>query len=115
MSYDVWIDVPGKPACSHCNRPATEGAAVGDWNFTSNCSAMWDRAGAPLRDFAGRPADKCALLVRAAITRIEADRATYEAMDPPNGWGSVADLLPALAKLADLFEAYPDGVVRVSL
>jgi len=114
MSYDVWIDVPAKPACSHCNRPAEEAIAVGDWNFTSNCSAMWDRAGAPLRDFAGRPAGECAPLVRAAIARIEAERATYEAMEPENKWGTVADLLPALAKLAALFEAHSDGVVRVS-
>jgi hypothetical protein len=34
-------------------------------------------------------------------------------MDPPNGWGSYADLLPALDRLLEMFHSAPKATVRV--
>lgn len=108
MSYDIWLE---RPACEHCDAPET---AVGDWNYTSNCGPMWRAAGASLAGFHGQPASVCAPILRTAIAAMEADPAKFEALNPENGWGSYATLLPALRQLAELFEAHPTLAVRVS-
>jgi hypothetical protein len=38
----------------------------------------------------------------------------YERFNAPNGWGSMATLLPALEELLAMLEANPRGTVRVS-
>lgn len=107
MSYDIHVDLA---PCAHCGRGAQ---AMGEWSFTSNCAPMWRKAGADLATFDGKTAGECVPIVRSAIATIESDIPTYEAMNSPNGWGSVYTLLPALVALAELFEAYPAGIVRV--
>lgn len=109
MSYDVWIEYP---ACAACGRDVS---TVGEWNYTSNVSGMWDTAGAPLRDWDGRPVSACVELLAAAIDRMVADPATYRVMDAPNRWGTYDHLIPALRNLLTLFQSHSRGRVRVSL
>lgn len=109
MSYDVGVTSEPCPTCKRERDADSE-----RWNYTSNCGPMWRHAGANLAEFAGKRAGDCAVILRAAIARMEADPATYEAMNPENGWGSYDRLLPALRRLAGIFESSPDGVVWVS-
>lgn len=107
MSYDIWLTIDtGGP------EPAVVG--MGSWNYTSNCGQMWRAAGADLAEFAGRPAGECAAILRLAIGVMRGDPATYEAMNPENGWGSYDTLLPALDRLLADFEAHPNAIVTVS-
>lgn len=105
MSYDIHleIDTGGRePAC-----------VTGGWNYTSNCGPMWRLAGADLAEFDGKPASECLPLLDAAIVDMEANPAKYRALEPPNGWGSLASLVPALRRLADDLRAHPKTTVRV--
>lgn len=105
MSYDIWLEVDlGGP----------EPLSVGEsWNYTSNCSPMWHAAGIDLAECHGRDAGGCAEGLGAALVQLKADPARFQAMDPPNGWGSYATLVPALEQLLRLFESAPRATVRV--
>ena len=104
MSYDVHLEADlGGP----------EPITFGDWNCTSNLARMWCDAGADLRTFNGQPAGWCAEKLRAALRILRDDPGHFQAMDPPNGWGSYADLLPALDRLLEMFENAPKATVRV--
>lgn len=85
-----------------------------DWNYTSNCGAMWRAAGADLADFDQKTAGECLPILTAAIAELEANPAEYEAMNPPNGWGSYATLVPSLKRLEAQFQAHPKATVWVS-
>ncbi|PZG07179.1 hypothetical protein C1I95_31390 [Micromonospora craterilacus] len=105
MSYDIHLSIDsGGP------EPAT---VWGSWNYTSNCGAMWRRAGADLAEFEGKTAAECLPILVAAIRRMEDEPATYQAMNPPNGWGDYDSLLHALRQLADAFRAHPKATVEV--
>jgi hypothetical protein len=105
MSYDVCLEIDtGGP----------EPVAVADWNYTSNCAPMWRKAGADLREFDGQQASDCLPVLNTAITRMAVDRATYEAMEPSNGWGTYNTVLPALRALSSELAAHPEATVRVS-
>ena len=107
MSYDIDVVSEECPTC-RCTPERLE------WNYTSNMSAVWRAAGADLAEFHGKFASECVPVLRAAIADIEENWARYTKMDPPNGWGSVETLLPALQHLLQNFEARPSGVVNVS-
>lgn len=107
MSYDIWLEIDtGGP------EPAVVGSD--SWNYTSNCAEMWREAGANLADFHGQPAVECIPTLRTAIQTMEADPARFEAMNPENGWGSYATLVPRLRVLLEEFEAHPRAIVTVS-
>jgi hypothetical protein len=105
MSYSIHLNIDtGWP----------EPARVGeDWGYTSNCSEMWCQAGADLGAFDGQLAGKCATVLRSAIRVLESELDRFLAMNPPNGWGSYADLVPHLEKLLAWFETHPLATVRV--
>jgi len=84
-----------------------------DWNFTSNVAPMWRHAGADLASFEGRTAGDCLAVLDSAIAHMKANPSVYRAMDPPNEWGSYADLVPALDRLAGGFRANPRATVWV--
>lgn len=106
MSYDISLTADlGGP------EPIT---VFNDWNYTSNCGPMWRAAGADLAEYHGKPASECIPSLRMAIALMRRDPARFEAMNPPNGWGSYADLLPALDRLLAAFDSAPVAVVRVS-
>lgn len=105
MSYDIWLEI---------DTGGGELVAVGgDWNYTSNCSPMWRLAGADLAAFDGKPAGDCLPLLTAAIADMRANPDRYAPLDPPNGWGSYASLLPVLDRLAAQFARHPSATVRV--
>lgn len=105
MSYDIWLEMDtGGP------EPARVTEA---WNYTSNCGQMWRTAGADLADFHGKTAADCLPVLDAAIAELQAHPDTYEAMNPPNGWGSYDTLVPQLEVLAQEFRYHPKATVRV--
>lgn len=113
MSYDIWLKIE-KPSCDACGRPA-EDRTEGDWgSCTSNLASMWCAAGADLAKFHGKLAGDCIQTLGEAIGELKAQPARYIAMNPENGWGSYADLVPALEKLLAIFQEWPHGVVVVS-
>lgn len=106
MSYDISLvaDLGG---------PDPVSVGYLDWNYTSNCSRMWNAAGADLASFDGRPAKECAVVLAAAISKMESDPKTFEAMNPTNGWGSYETLLPRLRVLLQAFDEAPHAIVQV--
>ena len=105
MSYDISLQADlGGP----------EPIMVSDgWNYTSNCSPMWRLAGADLAAYHGYAAAECIPSLRAAIADMEANPEKYEGLNPENGWGSRAALVPALKELLRQFESAPLAKVRV--
>lgn len=101
MSYDVSLWVPQE-------------VDVLDWNYTSNCSPMWREAGADLAEFHGKTARECLPFVYRAIAKMKAEPEKYDAMNPPNGWGSRESLVEALEGMAMVLEQHPDGKITVS-
>lgn len=106
MSYDVGATYP---ACKHCGRQ--EERAPWEWNYTSNMVRAWCEAGADLAEFEGRPARECANVLADAITRMEAEPERFAAFDSPNGWGSMATLVPALRDLLVKLRGSPEGAI----
>lgn len=83
MGYDAYmkIDTGGE-------YPATV-AEIG--NHTSNTTGMWREAlGCPLRDLSGKLGSELIPQLERAVAdmRDPARREVYQAMNPPNGWGS---------------------------
>lgn len=87
---------------------------IDGWNYTYNCSAMWRAAGFDLRGCDGKPAGECLPSLRTAIAAMEDDPARFDAMNPPNGWGSRETSLPCLRRLAEAFARMPRAIVSVT-
>jgi hypothetical protein len=92
-----------------------EPALVWDWSYTSNAAPMWKAAGADLADFEGRLAGECLPFLRHAAQQLRIHVERFDAMNPPNGWGSRESLVDALGRLTEAFERHPGCSVRVSL
>ena len=107
MSYDAYmrIDTGGEyPATVH---------EIG--NMTSNVSHMWTKAlGRPLRDFEGWPGGVLIPLLEGAIQHIDQHRAEYEAVNPPNGWGSVDSARRYLASILEGCRKHPKALLALS-
>lgn len=98
MSWDIWL------TCDCC------GYALVDLNYTHNVNGMlrdaaeaggllidvWSRDG-----WEGLPGPVGALRLDVIIKELEANPAKYEAMNPPNGWGSYETVLPVLREMRD--------------
>jgi hypothetical protein len=98
-----------------------ERAVIDIGNYTRNVSPMWARAldGTTLGDvIESTPAvAQIAGRLQVAVARMEADPATYRAMNPENGWGDYDGALAYLRNLADacvVMAPHPGCVVRVS-
>lgn len=87
---------------------------VWDWNYTSNCAPMWRAAGADLATFHERRASECIPSLGDALVELIKNPAKYDAMNPPNGWGSRASLLIALTEMLVACETSPDAIVHVT-
>lgn len=109
MSYDIWLEV---------DLGAEEPVRVGDldWNYTSNCAAMW-RIAMPETDglagLAGMKARDAAAHLSRGIDRMKMEPAPYRALNPENGWGSYDSQLDALGQLLAAFEAAPGATVAI--
>lgn len=84
-----------------------------DWYCTSNCAPMWHAAGLGLAGFDGRTAGECLPELEQVLVVLRADPARFEAMNPPNGWGSYASLVEALDELAQGLRRHPKATVSV--
>lgn len=84
-----------------------------EMNMTSNLARMWDTAGCPLYAFDCAPARALGVVAGQAIQRIHDDRATYEAMNPENGWGNVDSALRFLTHIKDQCAKWPDAIVSI--
>ncbi len=105
VSYNVWLEADlGGPT------PITLDC---DWSSTSNCVSMWCLAGADLAEFDGRPAGECIPALAEAIKDMRANPGRYTPLNPPNGWGSLDTLIPALQRLLGYFQEAPKATVRV--
>lgn len=109
MSYDVTIGVDvdvGGPT-------PLRAYALAHWNYTSNMAPAWRAAGADLATFDRRPAGECADILAAAIATMEREPERFAKFDAPNGWGSMATLLPRLRVLLAAMRAAPKATVWV--
>lgn len=114
MSWDLDIVAPDDHGTT---------TVVGEWNYTHNTNAMiheaLDRAGWELPPSAyrdgtaswceainGADGPTAARFFDAVIGQLEADPNRYEAMNPPNKWGSYSSLL---AVLREIRAHVPDG------
>lgn len=112
MSYDIYLTM---------NTGGLERATVCDvGNHTSNTSPMWRHAFAETGgDWDALPGS-LAIDQRKAIAaaldhmRDPANRATYEAMNPSNGWGSHASATRYIERLLDACNAHPLAMIEVS-
>ena len=94
MSYDIRASCPC--GCRNCKFDYV------DWNYTSNMSPAWREAGADLAEFHGRTCGELADALGDAIRVMEQNLDDYmDRFDSPNGWGSMATLVPALRNLRD--------------
>jgi hypothetical protein len=106
VSYDVTLS---ENWCEHCGR----GDQVFAWNYTSNMAGAWWEAGADLYGFHGKRAGRCAGVLRVAVGDMVSRPEHYLRFNSPNGWGSMATLVPALRELLEAMEKHPNAVVSV--
>lgn len=109
MSYDIYlqIDTGGPEPADVCD--------VG--NYTSNVSPMWRLAlGHSLADLHGRQCVDCIPALTAAVDHMRdpANLATYEAMNPSNGWGKHDSATEYLARLLEACRKHPQASIYVS-
>lgn len=84
-------------------------------NYTSNVSGMWTEAlGYRLADLKGKAARDCIPDLQRAVADMIADPGRYEAMNPPNGWGSYDGALDYLRRLRDACIAHPKASIYIS-
>lgn len=100
MSYDVGWSVP---KCERCGQESRDT----DWNYTSNCAAMWRAAGCDIAEFHGKPVGECIVVLREGIAALKREPERYRAMNPANGWGGYDTLVPRLEALLEMYEAAP--------
>jgi len=82
MSYDInFLIGTGAP----------ELHSVANFNFTSNCASMFRLAfgGNGLWELHGMGARYAMPVIRAAMQHMERNKAKYEHLNPPNGWGDI--------------------------
>ena len=101
MSYDVTL------TCGHC------GSNLLDVNMTSNLSAAWTAAGAPLLTFDGQTGVQALPSLQRAINALRWNPEEYLEHSPTNGWGSLEESVEFLEKIRDAAALLPDGVIGV--
>jgi hypothetical protein len=97
MSYDVYVN------CSCCGQDLIAG---GRNNMTSNIAGVWNKAGAPLRDWGGKRAMEVLPMLQNAITTLKNldswERPEYEELVRGGGtWGKFEDAIEYLELIRD--------------
>ncbi len=97
-------------ACLHDDR----GHIEGDWNYTHNCNravnvALEVKEGEETwwKQLDGMSGPDGASFLNRAIRAIEADWPRYEAMDPPNKWGNIRQLVGILTEMRNRVPEWP--------
>lgn len=107
MSYDIWMEM---------DTGGEEPAQVDEvGNYTCNCSPMFRKAlgGISLSELDGRAGGEVAEQVSTGVKAMIDDPATYEAMNPTNGWGDYESALDYLKRLALACRRHPKARIRV--
>lgn len=85
---------------------------------TYNLTPMWRKALPSLlingttRDLHGLKCSDIAAALSLGLLDAERNRATYEDLNPPNGWGDYEGFAEILGRLAHLAHQHPRGVLR---
>lgn len=109
MSYDVHVN------CHTCGEDLMGGRS----NMTSNVSAVWTEAGAPLRDWGGKTACTVLPALQAAIHRLS-DIPAYEREEwtqmvrGDGSWGTVDSAREFLTRIRDACCRDPFATLSVS-
>ena len=90
MSYDIDF---GYPACSGCGRPAE---TVHSWDPTYNYREIFLKADIYPKDLIGKTGEEVGVLFLRAVEAMKADREAFVALEPPNKWGTVDELIEHL-------------------
>lgn len=104
--------------CDACIHPCQGG---GEWSYTGNVGPMICEAlgvadaqdalpastGSWHARLDGLRGDRGADLLNRILRRLEANPARFEAMNPPNGWGTYDGLLKVLSDMRDAVGEYP--------
>lgn len=108
MSFNVYLEID-----TGGDEPATI-ANLGD--CTGNLAAVFTTAldGTDIYDLHGHTAGEAAPRLRAAVTRMLADPAKFEAMNPPNGWGDADGACRFLANAAAMCARHPKTVICIT-
>jgi len=109
MSYAVSIHGPENCNCDCCRVRRAEL----DAGCTYNCSAMFIKAGLPIREMNGMKGADALPRLNAAIAMMTADKPGFEKLNPPNGWGDYHGALEFLREIRNACEAAPMGVLHV--
>lgn len=111
MSYDVGVH------CHTCGNDLT----YGHGNMTSNIAGLWDKAGAPLRDWDGKTGIDVLPQLQGAITALTDpdmlpyEREEYEALVRGGGsWGTFEDAAKYLIVIRDAICRDPWAKLSVS-
>ena len=106
MSYDcrLVIDTGGRVP-----------ASVTEWlNPTYNLGPMFEAAlGSPLYELDGQLAAKAAPVLAQAIASMRLEPGRFEALNPPNGWGTYEDALEFLETFLSHCVAHPKATVKI--
>lgn len=107
MSYWIYLEIDtGGEYCATV-------AEVG--NITRNLTPMVHKAiGCGWFDLQGKNAGELIKQVDDGITDMVANRAAYEELNPPNGWGDYGGCVEFLTSFARALKAHPKAFVRVS-
>lgn len=103
MSYDVYV------RCSACGANQVQ-----QTNMTSNCAAMWDKAGAPLRNWDGKKAVEVLPPLQRAIEWMRSEPKDFKGLAPTNGWGDLPAAVKFLEGIRDACAKNPDADLSVS-
>lgn len=110
MSYDVGVH------CHTCGYDLTNGHG----NMTSNVARIWDKAGAPLRDWNGKTGVEVLPQLQAAIAELSdpdmllIDRQQYEDLVRGGGtWGTYQSALDFLIVIRDAICRDPQASLSI--
>jgi len=81
---------------------------------TYNLSPMWRKAGIfeSSSDLEGRNAGELAPVLAAGLLDAVRNRASYEELNPKNGWGDYEGFVRILTRFTELACAHPTGTIR---
>lgn len=84
------------------------------WNYTSNCSPMWNAAGIHIHEWDGKTAEEVGPQLAWGLALMVEDPEAFIKFNPDNGWGDFYSLRDELGVLLRHFARAPKAIVRVS-
>ena len=84
-------------------------------NLTYNVAGiLHDALGAEFRTLHGQPCSSSTSTLQRAIDAMRGDPARFEAMNPPNGWGSAPATLEFLEGMLSACQSHPKAQIRIN-